>query len=88
VRLLAEEVVKRKLVPRVGRETIRALPESHDLKPRREKMWCVAELNEEYIQRTEEVLAVYEKPLSEREPVVCLDEKPVLLHQEVRPPWL
>jgi transposase len=37
VRLLAEEVVKRKLVPRVGRETIRVLLESHDLKPWREK---------------------------------------------------
>jgi hypothetical protein len=29
---------------------------------------------------------VYEKPLSEQEPVVCVDEKPVVLHQEVRPP--
>ena len=37
VRLLAEEAVKRKLVPRVGRETIRVLLESHDLKPWREK---------------------------------------------------
>jgi len=31
-------------------------------------------------------LAVYEKPLSEREPAVCVDEKPVVLHQEIRPP--
>ena len=37
VRLLAEEAVKRKLVPRVGRETIRVLLESHDLKPWRGK---------------------------------------------------
>src|SRR5215467_2956768 len=36
VRLLTEEVVKRKLVPRVGRETIRVLLQSHDLKPWRE----------------------------------------------------
>jgi transposase len=49
-------------------------------------MWCVAKLDEEYIARMEEVLAVYEKPLSEQEPVVCVDEKPVVLHQEVRPP--
>jgi transposase len=48
-------------------------------------MWCVAELDEEYIRRMEEVLAVYEKPLSEREPVVCLDEKPVVLHADLRP---
>ena len=37
VRLIVQEAVKRKLVPRVGRETIRILLESHDLKPWREK---------------------------------------------------
>jgi putative transposase len=37
VRLIAEEAVKRKLTPGVGRETIRILLESHDLKPWREK---------------------------------------------------
>jgi transposase len=37
VRLIAEEAVKRKLVAKVGRETIRILLRSHDLKPWREK---------------------------------------------------
>jgi len=37
VRLIAEQAVKRKLVPRAGRETIRILLENHDLKPWREK---------------------------------------------------
>jgi transposase len=37
VRLIAQEAVKRRLVPRVGRETIRVLLQSHDLKPWREK---------------------------------------------------
>ena len=37
VRLIAEEAVKRKLVPAVGRETIRVLLQNHDLKPWREK---------------------------------------------------
>lgn len=37
VRLVAEEAVKRKLVPVVGRETIRILLQSHDFKPWREK---------------------------------------------------
>ena len=36
VRLIAEEAVKRKVVPHVGRETIRILLQSHDLKPWRE----------------------------------------------------
>ena len=37
VRLVAEEAVKRRLVPQVGRETIRILLLHHDLKPWREK---------------------------------------------------
>ena len=37
VRLVAEQAVKRRLVPRVGRETVRVLLLSHDLKPWREK---------------------------------------------------
>jgi hypothetical protein len=37
IRLIAEEAVKRKLVPRAGRETIRILLQRHELKPWREK---------------------------------------------------
>jgi hypothetical protein len=49
-------------------------------------MWCVADLDEEYIERMEDVLEVYEKPHDPKEPVVCLDEKSVTLHADVRPP--
>ena len=49
-------------------------------------MWCVAKLDEEYIARMEDVLEVYEKSFSEREPVVCIDEKPVVLHRDLRAP--
>ena len=37
VRLIATEAIKRKLAPQVGRETIRILLQSHELKPWREK---------------------------------------------------
>ena len=46
----------------------------------------MAKLDQPYIERMEDVLAIYEKPLSAREPVVCMDEKAVSLHQEVRQP--
>ncbi len=38
VRLVAEEAVRRKLVPRMGRETIRVLLRNQDLKPWRKNM--------------------------------------------------
>jgi transposase len=37
VRLVVTEALRRKIVPRLGRETLRLLLESHDLKPWREK---------------------------------------------------
>jgi transposase len=49
-------------------------------------MWCVAQLDRQYIRKMEDVLAVYEKPHDASEPVVCLDEKPVSLHAELRSP--
>ena len=48
-------------------------------------MWCVATLDQEYIARMEDVLKIYENPLSESQPVVCVDEKPVVLHEDTRP---
>jgi hypothetical protein len=48
-------------------------------------MWNVPELTEQYVERMEDVLETYERPLDPAEPVVCLDEKPVSLHAGVRP---
>src|SRR5215467_11651538 len=49
-------------------------------------MWVVTELDEDYIAKMEDVLETYEQPYDLPEPVVCLDEKPVPLHTDVRPP--
>jgi hypothetical protein len=47
-------------------------------------MWCVPTLDTEYIQRMDDVLALYERPYDAREPVICLDERPTPLHGEKR----
>ena len=47
-------------------------------------MWCVAELNEAYITRMEDVLETYERPYDPTQPMICFDEKPVTLHADVR----
>ncbi len=48
-------------------------------------MWCVPNLDAEYVERMEDLLTLYEKPHNPREPVVCLDERPVQLHDSARP---
>ena len=47
-------------------------------------MWCLATLDAEYLARMEDILALYERPYDPTQPVVCLDEKPVSLHADVR----
>lgn len=49
-------------------------------------MWCIKDLTPTYVERMEDVLEVYARPLNPREPVVCLDEKPVQIHREVQDP--
>jgi hypothetical protein len=48
-------------------------------------MWVVAELDDDYIAKMEDVLEVYERPHDAKQPVICLDEKPVTLRADVRP---
>jgi hypothetical protein len=48
-------------------------------------MWCVADLDEDYITKMEDVLEVYEQPYDPDQPVVCLDEKSIPLHGDVGP---
>src|SRR3954469_95845 len=49
-------------------------------------MWVVADLDDAYIAKMEDVLEVYERPYNRQEPVICVDEKPITLHADLRPP--
>jgi transposase len=83
--LIAEEAEERDLIHRsISREQVRIILQEHDLKPWLEKMWCIGELDEEYIRKMEDVLEVYERPYNEERPVVCVDEKPVALIGDTR----
>ena len=47
-------------------------------------MWCVPEIDREFIERMEDLLELYAKPEDSAEPVVCLDERPVQLLEAER----
>lgn len=84
--LLKERLESTGGIESIGKETIRVVLREHDLKPWLQRMWCIPKLNEEYIARMEDVLNVYEKAHNPEYPVVCVDEKPVVLHDHTRPP--
>ena len=70
----------------ISRETVRRRLAENELKPWREKMWCVPKIDGEYVARMENVLDLYAEPPDPKYPVVCLDESPVQLIGEVREP--
>lgn len=47
-------------------------------------MWCVPELNDQFVERMEDVLELYARPFNSKEPVVALDERPVQLLDSAR----
>ena len=73
-------------VKSISDETIRLVLREHDLKPWQQRMWCIPKLDEDYITQMEDVLDTYEKAYNRLFPVVCVDEKPFILHGEKRPP--
>ena len=85
IRLVTSEVMKRGIVKKIGRECIRVTLANHELKPWREKMWVVPEVTSEFVERMEDVLRVYARPYDPRQPVVCFDERPVVLRDSARP---
>lgn len=84
IELLAEKSIETRIVSSISKEKIRIILKEHDLKPWQYQMWCVPELTQEYIQRMEDILNLYERPYNGKEPVICLDEKPVSLFGDKR----
>lgn len=84
--LIREKVIEDEIIDSISHESVRIILQEHDLKPWRQKSWCVPEPTDEFKERMEDVLDVYEKPYDENKPVICVDEKPIQLLDDVRPP--
>lgn len=85
---LIKEQSEKRLDTKISKESVRLILQEHDLKPWLQKMWCITELNEEYIENMEDVLKVYEKDYNPDYPVINFDEKPVALFSDKRDPML
>jgi transposase len=84
--LLAHAMVKLTDHDSLSHETVRRRLAENGLKPWRRDMWCIPEVNGEYVARMEDVLDLYAEPPDPERPVVCFDETPVQLIGEVRQP--
>ena len=70
----------------LSRETVRRRLADADLKPWRRKMWCIPQVDADYVARMEDVLDLYAEAPDPQRPVVCFDESPIQLIGEVRRP--
>ena len=82
--LLAGELVKLTAHDSLSRETVRRRLAENDLKPWRKDMWCIPQVDGEFVARMEDVLDLYAEPPDAKHPVVCFDESPTQLIGEVR----
>ena len=69
--LLAGELVKLTEHDSVSRETVRRRLAENDLKPWRKDMWCIPQVDAEYVARMEDVLDLYAEPPDPKRPVIC-----------------
>ena len=69
--LLADAMVALTEHDTLSRETVRRRLAENTLKPWREKMWCIADIDAAYVARMEDVLDLYAEPPDPTRPVVC-----------------
>jgi transposase len=84
--LLAGEMVRLTAHKTLSGDTVGRRLAEMELKPSQEKMWCIPNINGEYVARMEDVLDLYAEEPDPMRPVVCFDETPRQLIGEERVP--
>jgi len=86
MQLLADAFVELTEHEALSDETVRRRLAEKKLKPWQHKMWCIPNIDAEYVARMEDVLDLYAENPRPDEPVVCFDESPQQLVGETRVP--
>src|SRR5882672_7522383 len=84
--LLAGAMVRLTEHDSISRDTVRRRLAENEIKPWRKDMWCIPQVDAEYVARMEDVLDLYAEAPDPKHPVVCFDESPTQLIGEVRAP--
>src|SRR6202167_5216978 len=84
--LLAAAMVRLTEHDSISRDTVRRRLAENEIKPWRKDMWCIPQVDAEYVARMEDVLDIYAELPEPNRPVVCFDESPTQLIGEVRQP--
>jgi len=84
LRLLAEHCMEKKYILEISHTTIGEMLNTNEVKPHLSKYWCIPKENDaHFVAHMEDVLGIYQKPYNPKIPVICMDEKPVQLLDEI-----
>ena len=85
LRLLAEHCLANQYIVSISHTAIGAMLNTNQVKPHLSKYWCIPKENDSaFVTNMEDVLGIYQKPYNPCVPVICMDEKPVQLLDEIR----
>jgi transposase len=84
LRLLAEHCMEKKYIVSISHTAIGEMLNSNEVKPHLSKYWCIPKENDaHFVAHMEDVLGIYQRAYNAKIPVICMDEKPVQLLDEV-----
>jgi len=84
LRLLAEHCIERQYIVSISHSTIGELLNTNEVKPHLSKYWCIPKENDaHFVAHMEDILGIYERPYNPNVPVLCMDEKPVQLLDDI-----
>jgi hypothetical protein len=86
LRLLADRIMELGFIESISHTQVACILEKNELKPWQRKQWCIGEVTSEFLWRMEKILDLYEQPYNPQRPLVCFDERPCQLIDDVLAP--
>jgi transposase len=85
LRLLAEYCTEKQYILSISHNTVGELLNTNQVKPHLSEYWCTPkERDAEFVLHMEDILGIYKRPYNPQIPVICMDEKPIQLLDEIR----
>jgi transposase len=85
LRLLAEYCTENQYIVSISHNTVGELLNTNQVKPHLSEYWCTPkERDAEFVLHMEDILGIYKRPYNPQIPVICMDEKPIQLLDEIR----
>lgn len=86
LRLLADTVVELDWDADISHATVDRILKANDRLPHLKRQWCLGKLTTLFLWRMETILDLYERPYDPTRPLICVDERPCQLIDDVLVP--